>query len=241
MIMAKLHMKRISAPRTWPILRKKNKFVTRPDAGTHRLGNAMALGTWLTEVIGATSNNREIARPLKQGTVQVNGKTIIRPSYAVGLFDTITIVPESKNFIILLNDRNTLRAVETSAYDGTKISRVKGKRMIRTGKKQYTTFEGYSILDDSDYSVGDTIVLNTKEKKIVKALPMKEGAHVYVTRGRSVGKTAQLKSTEGTKEVDLLLEGQEITTLKDAIVIVDGYKQVQDAIQKMHEKNEAEQ
>ena len=239
--MAKLHMKRISAPRTWPILRKQNKFIQRPDAGTHLLRNGMPLGTWLTEVIGATSNSREAARALKQGNIQVNGKLALRSSYTVGLFDTITIVPESRNYIILLNDRNTLRAVETSKFDGTKISRVKGKRLIKGGKKQYTTFEGYNILDNSDYSVGDTIVLNVAEKKIVKTLPMKEGAHVYVTRGHSVGKTAQLKNIEGTTEVTLELEGIEITTLKKAVVVVDGYKQVQDAIKKMYEKDEAKE
>lgn len=38
--MVRRHLKRIAAPKTWPIKRKEHKWIVRPTPGPHPLKNA---------------------------------------------------------------------------------------------------------------------------------------------------------------------------------------------------------
>ncbi len=226
--MAKLHMKRIAAPRTWPILRKERTFIRRPNPGAQSFETGMSINTWLVEVLKVASNSKEARHALKQGKIKVNGKTVKDQNFIVGLLDVISLPEE--HYLILLNDRNKLQAFKIDNYDNKKVSKIKNKTIIKKGKKQYTTLEGYNFLDDNDYKIGNTVIINLKDKKIEKASVLEKGKKVYVLKGNSVGKIGTVKEVKDERHVLLDLEGKEILALKESLLIIDDYKVIEELL-----------
>jgi small subunit ribosomal protein S4e len=87
--------------------------------------------------------------------------------------------------------------VEISAKDAeSKIVKIVGKKTIRKGKIQMNLGDGQNFLTKEKFSVGDSVVLNTKEKKVVKILPLKKGAKIEVIIGKHAGEKGELVDFE---------------------------------------------
>ena len=44
-------MKRITAPKTWNVLRKTTKFITKPHPGAHKLDHGVAINTFGSSIL----------------------------------------------------------------------------------------------------------------------------------------------------------------------------------------------
>jgi small subunit ribosomal protein S4e len=228
--MAKAHLKRIAVPRTWPILRKTTPFIRRPNPGSQPLNYGMSISTWLCEILGVSTTAKEARTALRAGTIAVNGKKIIDPNHIVGLFDTISILPDNAHHIILLSKRGKLHAMPVSSYDNTKLSKITGKRKIRGAKTHYTTMEGYTIIADDSHNTGDTIVLELKEKKsIQKAVGLKKGAEVFIVQGNSAGKIGVIDDFVDS-ECLVTIDEKQVRLPKEVMMAIDGYSAVQDTL-----------
>ena len=83
--------------------------------------------------------------------------------------------------------------MEISAKEAeTKIVKIVGKRTIGKDKIQMNLDDGQNVLTKEKFSIGDSVVLNTKETKIVKILPLKEGAKIEVVLGKHAGEKGEL-------------------------------------------------
>lgn len=235
--MAKAHMKRIAAPRTWPILRKAHTFIRRPRPGSQKLETGMSIASWLTEQLGIASNAREARAALRSGAVLVNTRTIRDPSRIVGLFDVISIPAQDAHYMIVFNTKNTLTPVPLKSYDKTKISRISAKRMVRGAKKQYTTMEGYTFTTDKDYTVGDTVRLDLEKMEISATYPLKKGSRVYFIRGLSVGKYGTIANEISTQEVEIEVDDKVVRTDKDVVIAVEGH--LEQALKTLHKQEES--
>ena len=210
-------MKRISAPRTWPIIRKQNTFVRRPAPGAQRLEHGMSLQTWLIEVLGVASTAREARSAIRAGAIKVNGTVAKSQDLIVGLFDVISI-EEGADYLITLSKQNRLVAHETT-YTGSNLSRVEGKSIVKGGKIQYRLFNGRTQLGENDYKVGQTVIVTNG--KIEKNLPLKTGTTVYFTRGASVGQRGTVKQTGET--IIVTVDGKDIESHRDVFVVITGF------------------
>jgi small subunit ribosomal protein S4e len=72
------HLSRLAAPKTWPIERKRSKWVAKPVPGTHSIMFSMPLQVCLTDILKLAKNKNEVKRILQQGFVLVDGKEIGR-------------------------------------------------------------------------------------------------------------------------------------------------------------------
>ena len=45
--MVRNHIKRLAAPKTWPIHRKAYSWIAKPSSGTHSLDSCVSIGTFL--------------------------------------------------------------------------------------------------------------------------------------------------------------------------------------------------
>ena len=108
----KNHLKRITAPRTWHIKRKENKFILRPNCGSHSLENGLPLGLILRDVLGLVSTMSEAEKLLNNNEVLVDGKRRKDRKTVVGLFDIVSIPLLSKNFQVSLNQNGRLNLIE---------------------------------------------------------------------------------------------------------------------------------
>ena len=228
--MTKLHLKRIAVPRTWPILRKTTPFIRRPNPGGHSYDYGMSISTWLCEIIRVSTTAAEARKALRSGAIMVNGRKVIDPNYIVGLFDTITIVPESKHYIILLSKRGKLNAMPTKEYDNTKLSKIKGKSKMRGAKTHYTTMEGYTIIGDDSHKTGSTVVLDMKTKPaILKTIALEKGTEVFMLHGQSIGKIGRIDDFVG-EECIVSFEDKTVRLPKEVMIAIEGYSPVQETL-----------
>ena len=228
--MVKNHLKRIAAPRTWPIARKAHTFVRKPRPGMHSLEEGLSLETWLKEVLGKVRTRREARYALRQGFVKVNQRVVKDPAFSTGFLDIITLTPTDEHYLIILTPQRKLSARKIRPTM-EKLSQIVRKGIVRGGRVQYTTREGYTFLSEkSDYAVGDAVIITLgKPLTIKQAIPLKEGSRVFVTRGENTGLTGRVKAFDG-EEVILDTLGGNVRVKRRNILAYEGYPPLEEAL-----------
>ena len=126
------------------------------------------------------------------GMVKINNTVRKDENFPVQVFDTVNLEKAKLNYRLeIVNKKYSL--VEISAKEAeTKIVKIVGKKTIGEDKIQMNLDDGQNVLTKEKFSVGDSVVLNTKENKIVKVLPLKEGAKIEVILGKHAGEKGEL-------------------------------------------------
>jgi len=214
------HLKSLAAPATWVLKRKETKFIVRPNPG-HNINYSLPLSLLLKK-LNVAQTQKEAKFALNKKNILVNGKARNDIKYPVTIFDIITIVPEKKNYIIIIDQKGKLVFKETSDHS-KKLTKLIGK-VVLSGKKLQLNFEdGTNILSTNSKdlpNIGDGVLLKIPENKIEKVLPLKAGSTVYLIAGSQKGKIAKLKSFD--REHAVLIEGgEEYKTNKNYVFVVD--------------------
>lgn len=204
------HIKKTQMPRAWPVPRKggKKRFVAVPSHATSKGISVLFL---LRDVLKLVKTRKEARYMTLNGMVKVNNQTRKDENFPVQVFDTLNLSPRASNGHenlragdsgepdkAILNYRLEIvnkkyKLVEISAKEAeTKIVKIVGKKTIGKDKIQMNLDDGQNILTKEKFSVGDSVVLNTKETKIVKVLPLKEGAKIEVVLGKHAGERGEL-------------------------------------------------
>ena len=196
--MAKNHMKRITAPKTWRVSRKDTNFITRPHPGGHQQALSISLNTFLKEMTPTTQTTKETKYLLTKQDVLVNGTKKRAHKHQVGIMDTITIPSQNKNFRITVDTKGKLTATETTLEDAKQtIAKITGKKILKGKKVQINTLGGINIETDEkqakEYKTGDTLIISLPEKKIQSHIKRENGTHVLVFTGKHAGKTGTLE------------------------------------------------
>ncbi len=225
----KKHLKRLPAPRHWPIKRKHGKFVTKPVAGPHPKEHCLTLAILLKEILGYAENMREIKAILTTGQFLVDGRPRKDPGYPVGLMDVIEIRDSGERFRLLPKTRGGFRLVPIDDKEATfKLCRVEKKIMIPGGKLQMTLHDGRNILlpegaKAADFKTLDTVKVSIPEQKFLKSFPLERGAYALVSRGKNVGIEGKILEVErrfGTHASTVTLEDPEGTRFQTALEYV---------------------
>lgn len=186
------HMKRLAAPRAWPIKKKASVWIAKPAPGAHSLESAMPATVVLRDVIGICDTAREAKRIIGNREVLVGGVPVKHPNTPVGLMDVVSIPKMDVHYRILLTDKGKLTALEIDGdQSGWTLCRVEGKSLVKGGKFQVHLSGGRNVLlDKNDYKTGDTVKLNFAENKIMDHYALAEGATALIVEGNQAGKTA---------------------------------------------------
>ncbi len=195
--MSRSHHKRLVMPRTWPLTRKTDIWVQKPNPSGHSIEMCMPLGVVLRDVLGLAHNMREAKRILHSRKVSVDGKIETDRARGVGLMDVLTVGDDNFRCVIDTNGKLRYRRIPKKAA-GSKICRVMGKTTIKDGETQVHLHDGRNIVSDdpSRYKTGDSLVISLPDQKISSHIEMKNGALGYLTGGSHIGETATLKSQE---------------------------------------------
>ncbi|MFO8016409.1 MAG: 30S ribosomal protein S4e [Candidatus Woesearchaeota archaeon] len=212
--MAKQHLKTIAAPNTWAVRRKKNKFMTRPKPGAHKMRFGMPLSTVMTDLIKCAKTKREARIILNNKNLLVDGKKRKDTRHIIGLMDTISIKETGENYRLLLNSRGKLTAVRINDDEASiKPSRIKGKTKISGGVTQLNTMDGRAVrVKKDDYKVGDTIMLSLPGQEIKEHIRLEKGSTAYMIGGKHIGDTGKVQDVEGRNI--RIKSDQEYETLK---------------------------
>jgi len=194
--MGKGHIKRLAAPKSWPIKRKVNTWVTKPNAGPHSLDSSMPIGTIIKELIGYVKNTKETKYVLSTDKVMVNGKIRKDLKFPVGIIDVLSIGED--NFRIIISKKGKLTPIKIPAAEAKIVlKKVSNKTSLKGNKTQVNFKDGSNILSKEKYQTGDTVVF--LDNKVKDHLKFEKGAMVYVTSGKQVGQVGVIKEIKEKK------------------------------------------
>lgn len=220
--MSRSHIKRLVMPRSWPLTRKTEIWVQKPNPSGHSIEMCMPLGLILRDVIGVAHNMGEAKRILHSRQVLVDGQIESDRARGVGLMDVLTVGEENYRCVLDTNGKLRYRSIPKNAA-GSKICRVMGKTTIKGGKTQIHLHDGRNIIidDPKGYNTGDSVVISLPDQSISSHLEMKKGALVYLTGGSHIGETAVLQSQDikrSSKPNETMFE--DFGTITDYVFII---------------------
>lgn len=188
--MGKQHLKRLAAPKSWPIARKKSVYITRPKPGAHQFRYCMPVSLVLSEILGLTQNKKEVKHVLENKSIMINEKTVRTVKSQFGYMDTLHIPSQNEAYRMLLSTRGKLSIIKIPESEAkTTLLRLQKKSTLGKDKIQLSFDNGATVIvkDAKDYKIGDSVVYDLTEKKITKQLPLTKGATCQVLSGRNAG------------------------------------------------------
>lgn len=216
-----MHLKRQEVPVSWPTYRKGTKYVIRPEnAG---LKDGVPLLLVLREMLKVAKNRKEAKRAIFLKHILVNNSVPRDDKKSVTLFDTVSLVPSKKSYRLGLSDKGKFLLSEIKdAEANKKVSKVVDKRILKNKKVQLNLQDGRNLLSTVDCKVNDSLLINFKEKKAEKCLPLKAGAKATVFSGKHSGKSGVIKSVDLEKKfVELEAHGEKLNILIKQIIITE--------------------
>ena len=221
--MAKEILKRLAAPKTWHVERKKTKLITKPVPGPHKTENGIPLNILLKEILNYAKTTREVKKLLATNEIKIDGKARKDPRFQVGIFDSIEFTGINEHYRVILNKKGFIELLKISKEEAsTKPCKIIGKTMVK-GKLQLNLYDGKNIIaDKKDYKVGDTVLLSFPGQKISKHLKMDKKSTIFLIGGKHKGETGNVENIMANRVVYKNHKGELIETSKDyAFVVVE--------------------
>ncbi len=230
--MGKSHLKRIVMPKSWPVHRKKNVWITRPKTGAHSFRVSMSINTIMKEMMECANTTKEVKHILNEGKVQIDG--VVRKDYkfAVGLMDVITIGGIANSVRLLLNKKGKFVLHELSKSESTiKPIKVIGKKILKGKKVQINFIDGKNRIEKGNHQVDETVLLDFKTNKIKESIAFEKGAIVYIIGGARVGEMGIIKEiidSEGSNPSHIVCTKgkEEFKTLKKYAFVIGKSKPI---------------
>ncbi|WP_267162572.1 30S ribosomal protein S4e [Halovenus salina] len=224
------HQKRLSVPKSWPVERKEEMFTVKADAGPHG-ESGVPLLILLRDVLGYVDSRKEARYALNQDSIHINGKAVSDEERPVGMFDIIAFSEREEYYRVFPDEggRLTLTPLDADSA-GSKLGKIEGKRNVPGGDVQLTLHDGQTLLveDDSDYSVGDSLVVGNEDGDIVAHFEYEEGALATAVAGKHAGQIGTIEEIQVTKSSspnDVILSAYDgddtFETVEEYIVTID--------------------
>lgn len=218
--MAKKHLKRLTAPRTWNIERKTDTFIMRPLPGAHTMEQGMPL-TMMLQAVHAAKTAREIRYLLNVKQVLVDGKRRKGPKHMIGLLDVLSLPELQQHYRIILDAHGYLAPVPIQEKEANlKLTKIVGKKMLAKGIMQLNLADGRNILSkDSSYTVGDVLLITIPDQQIKQHLRLEKGSLICLTGGKHRGALGTVKDVEKQTVTFTTHEGTFVTPAKYTLVV----------------------
>ena len=216
-----MHLKRNKIGKFWPVPRKGTKYLA---VATHNKNDAIPLVVIVRDVLKLVKNKKELQRIINERRIQINHKEIRETNYPVCLFDVINFPDIKKNYRAMLSTNKKMTFEEIPDEEAkTKIFKVISKKTLSNKKVQLNLIHGKNIISNEKVETGDSVVLNLKDNKILKIIPMKEGGNVFVVKGKHAGHQGKIQEImdRGGKSISKIIsdEGKVNVWIKNIIVI----------------------
>mgnify|MGYP001570323202 FL=1 len=207
-----MHLKRQESPKSWPIYRKGTKYIVRPLSG---IRNGVPLLLVLRDLLKIAKNRKEVKRAIHMKNIMVNNKPVRDEKNSLFLFDTLSIIPLKKNYKLEILNNGKIGVNEIKESEANhKIVKVVNKKMLRGKKMQLNMSDGRNFLSNIECNTNDSVLVNFKEKKIEKCIPLKEKAEVFVFAGKHAGKRGKVnKIDEINKMTEVSIDEKPVNIL----------------------------
>jgi len=192
------HMKRLAAPRSWPLKRKVSVFITKQSPGAHSLEDSMAALIVLRDMIEACDTAREAKKIIGNRELFVNGRAVKDPKEPIGFMDAVSIPKMDLYYRMFITDKGKLTLVPISKDEAAwGIYKIMDKTIVKGGKFQLNLSGGRNVLlDKNDYKGGDSLKIAYEGQKILECFPFAAGSTVLIKDGAQSGKIKTVKEVQ---------------------------------------------
>lgn len=181
-----MHLKRQKVPKKWPIARKGNKYVVRPNFG---LDKGIPILIIMRDMLKIAQNRKEVKKALHLNHILLNGKAVKDEKNIAQLFDIITISPSKENYQLVLTQNGKFNIEKlVSGKKDQKIVKIIGKKMLKGKKIQLNLNDGRNFLSEIKCNVNDSIIVDLKNNKVKSCIPLKEKTNAIAFGGKHAGK-----------------------------------------------------
>jgi len=214
------HLKRQEIPKKWPIERKGTAYLVRP---TFNFKEGLPLLIILREMTNLSQNRREAKQIVHNRQILINGKPAKDEKHTILLFDTLNVLPLKKCYRLELSGNGKFYLNEIKESESLKkVAKVINKKMLKGKKIQLNLSDGRNFLSDFKCNVNDSVLINLKEAKIEKCLPLKEKNKALVFLGKHVGKIGEiLEINLERKMIKMKSEDKELNVLINQMMVID--------------------
>jgi len=209
-----MHLKRNNMPKIWPLKRKGNKYVVRPN----NLENSVPLIIIMRDILELVQNKKELQKVLNSDEIKVNGKIVKDVKYPLFLFDVVSF--KKKNFKVVFDNKKIALKEISDEEAKTKISKVIGKKMLKKGKIQINLIDSRNYLADKKVNVGDSVIIDSEKKKILEILPLKEKCKVYFITGKHIGHEGIVEKIDEKGEIIVDVDEEKVNTRSKSLVVI---------------------
>lgn len=214
------HLKRQKVPKNWPIPRKGTAYVVRPSFGMH---HGLPILIVLRNLLKVVENRKEVKRAIHEKNILLNGKIVKDERQGVMLYDIITIVPSKQSYRLDLKENGKFDIKEISEKEaGKKVTKIIGKKVLKEKKVQLNLIDGRNFLSDIKCSINDSVVMDVKENKIEKCLPLENKAKIIVFAGKHAGKKGYIEKLDlERKMAKVKSDRKDINVLIKQLMVVE--------------------
>ena len=202
------HLKREQIPKNWPIERKGTTYVVKPNS------SGIPILIVLRNMLEIAQNRKEVKKAVQEKNILLNNKPARDEKNGVTLFDTVSIIPSKKNYRMEIGENGKYKLNEIKESEANKkVSKIVNKKILRGEKIQLNLIDGKNFISEIKCNINDSVMINFKDKKIEKCLPLKEKANAIAFSGKHSGengiiekidrerKTVELKTKKGNIKV----------------------------------------
>jgi small subunit ribosomal protein S4e len=209
-------LKRIAAPKWWPIERKTKKFIIVPR-GPYTKELSLPLLIFVRDVLKIAESNKEASGIIKKGEILIDGRKRKDPKFGIGLFNVIEIPSIKKAYRAI--PKNGLSFIEIPEKEAKlKICKIINKKSLKGNKNQINLNDGRNILTNEKYSTNDSLLIEVPEQKIIDHIKFAENSTCLIFKGKNAGKIGKIKAIE--KDRILIGDEKTVEVPKDFVMVV---------------------
>jgi ribosomal protein S4E len=218
-----MHIKRSKMPKTWPVPRKSNKrrYVAVP---THAKSKGISVLYLLRDIMKIVKTRKETKIMVLNKEIKVNHKIIKDENYPLQVFGILSLGKTNKHYRLeIVNQKFKLNEIAEKDTN-KKTVKIIGKVILSKKVIQMNLDDGQNFISKEKFAIGDSAVVNLKERKVEKTLPLKEGSKVEVILGKHAGKTGKIigfKELGRGKDYLIKMEDKEVLLPLKTILVVE--------------------
>ena len=214
------HLTRQEVPKKWPIERKGTTYVVKPRFSTE---NGIPLLIALRNITKLAQTRREAKKIIHSKQILINGRFARDEKETVLFYDTLSFIPLKKYYRLELSDSGRFYLKEINENEShKKISKIIGRKILKGKKMQLNLSDGRNFLSEIKCNINDSVLINLKDKKIEKCLPLKEKTKAIVFAGKHLGKEGEIESLNtDEKTAKIKIQGKEINILIKQLMVIE--------------------
>lgn len=220
-----MHLKREQSPKNWPIERKGTTYLVRPRGYIEQGVPVLII---IRDMLKLAKDRRETKKALNAKQVLLDNRVVFDDRDNALLFDVITILPgkgsgNEKNYRVIMGKNKKFALEEISSSEANhKISKIINKRTLKGKRMQINLSDGRNFISNEKCKVNDSVVVNLKERKLEKCIPLRKDAKAIIFAGKHAGESGAIKDIdEENHKVKLESKGEMINILIKQLMVTE--------------------